>query len=86
MRRNDRHPPLVNLRALRRAQELTQGDLAKRAKPRMSPGHISFLERGLGCPPATRARLARALGVSESDLIEQKNIIEIAQLVAGASL
>ena len=58
------------IRRLRKAQDLTQERLAARAG--IAQGHLSHLERGTRRDPsvATLKKLARALGVPVTELLE----------------
>ena len=68
-----KHPPLVSLAKIRRAREKTQQQLSIEAE--ISPALISAYERGLGCPPNVRARIAAVLDVDPRDLIEQRKLV-----------
>lgn len=58
-----------NLRKLRKQQNLTQEELA--SKVRVSPTYIGFIEQGQRDPTIQTAdKIARALGVSLSDLFD----------------
>ncbi len=58
------------LRTLRGDRDMTQRDLAKRAK--VTPGYVAQLEMGVRRNPslAILRRLARALGVPVTELLE----------------
>jgi transcriptional regulator with XRE-family HTH domain len=58
------------LRTLREAQRLTQEELARKAG--VTQGYIGHLERGLKKNPSlpTLKKLARALGVPITELVE----------------
>ena len=63
------------LRQVRRNRNLTQEQLAERAK--LSVEHISFLERGMsGTTLDTLGNLAEALGVSVKDLFDFEKLLE----------
>jgi transcriptional regulator with XRE-family HTH domain len=58
------------VRRLRRQQDLTQEQLARRAG--LTQGHLSKIEAGMRQSPTARTikRLARALGVPVTELLE----------------
>ena len=56
-----------NVRRLRRARDLTQKQFAGLVG--MHPQHVSAVERGLRPTPPVIDRLARALGVDQSELL-----------------
>lgn len=60
-----------NILATRRAKNLTQTALAKRAK--VSVSYVSMLERGARVPPLeTLETIAKALGVPPLDLLQKR--------------
>ena len=60
----------VKIRTLRDARGMTQAELAKKA--RVTQSHVSMLEAGARMRPSiqTIQKLARALGVSVTELLE----------------
>jgi len=63
--------PMTKLKAARTARKLTQVDLAFHS--RVAPADISKFENGMARPYPTQAeRIAKVLGLSPSELLEQR--------------
>ena len=71
------------IRRVRRDQELSQRELAQRAG--LSLNTVSLIERGRRTPGVdTLARIARALGVSPGELIEEPALAGKAEAPLGS--